>query len=67
MRSGIFTGTIDSYFLLDLGLGYDLRRLIPGLRIDVLAQNVLNNRHREYIGAPKMGRLVTTRLTYSVR
>jgi iron complex outermembrane receptor protein len=67
VRSGIFTGTIDSYFLLDLGLGYDLRRLVPGLRIDVLAQNVLNNRHREYIGAPKMGRLITTRLTYSVR
>ena len=53
-------------FLLDLGLGYDLRRLTPGLRIDVLAQNVLNNEHREYIGAPKMGRLITTRLTYTV-
>jgi len=66
VRSGIFSGTVDSYFLLDLGLGYDLRRLTPGLRIDVLAQNVLNNEHREYIGAPKMGRLITTRLTYTV-
>ncbi|MDQ7041165.1 MAG: TonB-dependent receptor [Rhodothermus sp.] len=66
VRSGIFTGTINSYFLLDLGLGYDLSRLTPGLRIDVLAQNVLNNERREYIGAPKMGRLITTRLTYTV-
>ncbi len=66
VRSGIFRGTIDSYFLLDLGLGYDLSRLTPGLRIDVLAQNVLNNEHREYIGAPKIGRLITTRLTYTV-
>lgn len=66
VRSGIFTGLVDSYFLLDLGLGYDLQRLTPGLRIDVLAQNVLDNKHREYSGAPRMGRLITTRLTYTV-
>ncbi|SHK17208.1 TonB-dependent receptor [Rhodothermus profundi] len=66
VRSGIFRGTVESYFLLDLGVGYDLSRLAPGLRIDILAQNLLNNKHREYIGAPKMGRLITTRLTYTV-
>nr|BCW99979.1 MAG: hypothetical protein KatS3mg041_0026 [Bacteroidota bacterium] len=64
VRSGIFSGRVDSYFLLDLGAGYDLKGLLPGLRLDVLVQNVLDHRHRQYIGAPKIGRLITGRLTY---
>lgn len=63
VRSGPYVGDLESYFLVDLGAGY----AIPGtgMRLDVLAQNILDNEHREFIGAPKMGRFGTARLTYS--
>ncbi|MFQ5568954.1 MAG: TonB-dependent receptor domain-containing protein [Rhodothermales bacterium] len=67
VRSGVYSGEVESYFLLDVGAGYDFSRTMPGLRLDVLAQNVLNEEHREYIGSPQLGRLVTARLTYTVR
>ena len=41
--------------------------MAPGLRIDVVAQNVLGEEHREYIGSPMLGRLITARLTYTIR
>ncbi|MFQ5569997.1 MAG: TonB-dependent receptor [Rhodothermales bacterium] len=62
----ITPGRVDAYTLVDLGFGYDAARYVPGLRIDVTAQNVLNHRHREYIRFPMIGRLVTARLTYSL-
>ncbi|MDX1548499.1 MAG: TonB-dependent receptor, partial [Rhodothermales bacterium] len=67
VRSGVYNGTVDSYFLLDLGAGFDLARYAPGLRLDVLAQNVLDELHREYVGGPQLGRLVTARLTYTIQ
>lgn len=66
VRSGVHNGSVDAAFTLDLGVGYDLSAFVPGTaRIDVSAQNVLNNRHRQYVDVPEIGRLVTTRLTYS--
>lgn len=56
---------VESYFLLDLGLGYDFARYAPGLRVDVTVQNILDNMHREFIGAPEIGRMGMARLTYS--
>jgi iron complex outermembrane receptor protein len=37
---------------------------VPGLRLDVTVQNALDNDHRQFIGAPKIGRLAIARLTY---
>ncbi|RMH56872.1 MAG: TonB-dependent receptor [Bacteroidetes bacterium] len=65
VRSGPYVGMVDSYFLLDLGLGYDFTRSVPGLRLDVTIQNVLDNMHREFVGAPKIGRMGMARLSYS--
>ncbi len=67
VRSGVYQGTIENYFLLDVGGGYDFASMAPGLRIDVVAQNVLGEEHREYIGSPMLGRLITARLTYTIR
>ena len=65
--SGPYVGDVDSYFLLDVGAGYDLTRIQPGLRIDLQVSNVLDNMHREFIGAPQMGRMGVARLTYSIQ
>jgi len=64
--SGPFVGVVPSYFLLDVGVGYDLGSSAPGLRVDLLIQNVLDNEHREFVGAPQLGRFTTLRATYSL-
>jgi iron complex outermembrane receptor protein len=56
---------LKDYFLLDVGAGYDLKSFAPGMRIDFTVQNVLNNEHREFIGAPRIGRLALARISYS--
>jgi iron complex outermembrane receptor protein len=58
-------GGLKDYFLLDVGAGYDLKSFAPGMRIDFTVQNVLNNEHREFIGAPRIGRLALARISYS--
>ena len=65
--SGPYVGDVDSYFLLDIGAGYDMSDFQPGLRIDLQISNVLDNMHREFIGAPQMGRMGMARLTYTVQ
>ncbi len=65
--SGPYVGTLNSYFLLDVGIGYDLDQYARGLRIDVGVSNVMDDLHREFIGAPQLGRLAIARVTYSVR
>ena len=65
VSSGPYSGDIESYFLLDVGAGYDLGRYAPGMSVDVLVQNLLDKEHREFIGAPKIGRLALARLNYT--
>ena len=65
--SGPYVGDVDDYFLLDLGAGYDLGKYAAGLRLDFTIQNLFDEDHREFIGAPKLGRLGIARLTYSIR
>ncbi len=64
VRSGALYGEVESHFIMDLGAGYDLGNLAPGLRFDLMVQNVLNNKHRQFIGAPLIGRMALARLTY---
>ena len=56
MQSGSYVGQVDGYTVADAGLSYRFRtrRLIVSLS----AQNVLDELHREFLGAPLMGRLV---------
>ena len=63
VRWGPYVGTVDDYARLDLRAGYQVPS-VPGLRIDVSAKNVLGTEHREFVGAPEIGRMVVARLTY---
>ncbi len=56
---------MESYFLLDIGAGYNFEKSIPGLRFDFTIQNIVDNVHREFVGAPQLGRMGLGRLTYS--
>lgn len=56
-ESGVFVGDVDAYSLLDLNASY----LLPfgdNLRLGVDVSNALDTKHRTFIGAPEIGRLV---------
>ncbi len=61
--SGLYAGDLEGYWVMDAGVGYMLSH---HLNIDIGVSNVLDNRHREFIGAPKLGRLAIARMTYDV-
>ena len=65
VRWGPYLGSVDSYARLDLRLGYDVP-LVQGLQVDVSAKNVLGGEHREFAGAPELGRMIIGRLTYEL-
>ena len=64
--SGPYVGDLDSYFLLDVGAGYDLSKFQEGLRFDVTVSNATDKMHRQFIGAPQIGRQAMARITYSM-
>jgi len=59
--SGVYSGQIGTYAVVDLGLAYRIT-WSPEVRVSVEAQNILDNRHQESIGAPELGRLVMVRV-----
>ena len=63
--SGPYVGEIDDYFLVDIGAGYAFQNNLQGLRLDLGVSNLLDDDHREFIGAPKLGRVAIGRLTYT--
>jgi len=61
--SGTFKGVVDGYAVFDVTLGYRIPR-VEHLRLSLSAQNVLDNRHIEFVGAPELGRLVVARIQW---
>ncbi len=60
--SGPYDGDLPSYFILDVGAGYAIS---PALRADIGINNATDSNHREFIGAPRLGRIASARLTYT--
>ena len=63
MNSGVYIGDVGGYAVLDGGLGYRLP-FQPSTHISLTANNILNNLHREFVGAPEVGRLLLLRVRY---
>ncbi len=64
VNSGVFVGNVTSFTLLDANASYKLP-ISTAPEITVSATNVLDDRHREMVGAPQIGRLVMVRLSQS--
>lgn len=60
--SGVYIGEVQTYSVLDFNFGYDLP-FSNGTRFSLNVNNLLDNEHKEFIGAPTLGRLVMARLT----
>lgn len=61
VRSGAFNGRVDAYAVVDVSIGYRLPGL-EGVTLTIAASNLLDDRHREFVGAPELGRLVLARV-----
>ena len=63
MNSGVYLGDVDPYQLIDATIGYRLP-FQRGTHVSLTANNILNNLHREFVGAPEIGRLLLLRVRY---
>jgi iron complex outermembrane receptor protein len=65
MNSGVFVGDIDAYTLADASVSYALP-FSSGTDASLSATNLFDHPHREFIGAPELGRLVVFRLRHAL-
>jgi outer membrane receptor for ferrienterochelin and colicins len=63
--SGVYVGRVESYTVADAGLTYRVPS-VSGLILSVDAQNLFNNQHREFVGAPVIGRFVIAQAQYTL-
>ena len=63
MNSGVYIDEVEAYQVIDASLGYRLP-FQPGAHVSLTANNILDNMHREFVGAPEIGRMLLLRLRY---
>lgn len=64
MNSGAFVGEVEAYTLFDAHVGWAVPQ-ISGAELSLVATNLLDTKHREFVGAPVLGRLAFVRLSYA--
>jgi len=64
VHAGVFRRDVPSYAVLDAGVSWRPASL-RGVTWSVTASNLLDHRHYEFAGTPRLGRLVLTRLGYA--
>ncbi len=62
MSSPYFGSEVQAYRLLDFNFGMDI---IQSTHLSVTVQNILNNKHSEFVGGADIGRLAIMRITRS--
>ena len=65
MNSGVWVGDVRSYALLDANMTYALS-FSRGTDVSLAATNLFDDRHREFVGAPELGRLLLVRVRKSL-
>ena len=65
MSSGVFAGDVEASTLVDIDVSYELPIQSPqaSATLSLNTSNVFDRLHREFVGAPEIGRLVTGGLT----
>jgi iron complex outermembrane receptor protein len=64
VHAGVFRRDVPSYVAVDAGVSWQPASL-RGIRWSIMASNLLDHRHYEFAGTPRLGRLVLTRLQYA--
>jgi len=65
MSSGVYAGDLDAFTLVDIDAAYELplHSSEAAATLSVNVSNVFDNMHREFIGAPEIGRMVSGGMT----
>jgi iron complex outermembrane receptor protein len=63
-NSGVYVGQVNKYNIVDASFAFH-PRVLGGAMLSVMAQNLLNLKHQEFIGGAALGRLIMTRVQYS--
>lgn len=63
MNSGVYLGDVDGYQVIDASIGYQVP-FQTGMHVSLSANNILDNMHREFVGAPEIGRMLLLRVRY---
>ncbi len=65
MNSGVYIGDVKSSLIFDANVRYELPSMITDgtVALVVNATNMFNQKHREFVGAPEIGRLLSVGLT----
>ena len=62
-NSGVYVGQVQGYNLMDGSFTFR-PNFLGGAMLSVMAQNLLNLKHQEFVGGAPLGRLIMTRLQY---
>jgi iron complex outermembrane receptor protein len=63
-NSGVYIGTVRAYNLYDASMTFR-PNFLGGAMFSVMAQNLLDTRHAEFVGGAPLGRLIMTRIQYA--
>jgi iron complex outermembrane receptor protein len=63
MNSGVYVGRVDSYVVVDANAAYRVPN-VQGLTVSLQVNNLLDEKHREFIGAPELGIVALLKLQY---
>lgn len=63
VRSDVYIGDVSSFVVFDGSLEYEVP-FSPSTRMNLTIQNLTDNRHREFVFVPEIGRLALLRLTH---
>jgi hypothetical protein len=63
-NSGVYVGPVRAYNLYDASANFR-PNFLGGAMLSVMAQNLLDTRHAEFVGGAPLGRLVMTRIQYA--
>jgi iron complex outermembrane receptor protein len=64
MLDGVWAGRVDAFTAVDAEVGFALPGR-PNSRLTISAQNVFDDRHAEFVGAPVIGRMLLTRINHT--
>ncbi|MDP1892065.1 MAG: TonB-dependent receptor [Gemmatimonadaceae bacterium] len=63
-NSGVYVGPVRAYNLYDASFNFR-PNVLGGAMLSVMAQNLLDTRHAEFIGGAPLGRMIMSRIQYS--
>jgi iron complex outermembrane receptor protein len=63
--SGVYVGDVDAFAVVDFNASWEFAKN-PGTTVSINVLNALDNKHKEFVGVPELGRVATLRLTQRI-